>query len=637
MTEIFQQFPPVFDKKHFPLLTSGSGLPCTHLMGCEGLTFFALEDFNAITADILTTGLEWHLYGDVRWPSLSSWVEFDTSLGGFPGYSGVLVLNYEIPEDESDPLSWIAHNGPLQYLFPDERGAGVIGRRLEALRQKAVAPENIPGPNDLKPQFVQSYCVYREVGGVQCIARYTDLLNAEGIPIPRYRMANIHPNDIEICRFTLHSLFRINQARLTGVKFAALPQLESFQPLYLSPNQENPSWTRLHPSRILHTRPAVRAIPTPTNFVEGIMHADTAQEILESRRLEANLHMLAFDLDARPQYNYSNDGDICMGAFSHRANGGAIYVLPDRLVEEFDNTDCDEIRVKDITLPFRNLFLKFTPPQPLFLAPGAPVDGCYIAKQGEEYLLLLTSRLEDVDYSRSLSVTCLDPTFSLHLPAPELKLHQATANTDLCINEAVELGIKDFLAKNAPPTDDMSRTITREDGTTTYVQDVRAASRKRRIETFRSQEPVFRACLNIIINAACFISFRPEDITEEWDGNPPTWVVEALNDTRDTRSARDRRQHALRTISHGDYTRIRICGKNLFTDPPPNPNTIGRGLSPRAHWRRGHWRRQRHGTGLSMITPRWIRPTIVKKENGSPVEARLYEVPELPADLEGNG
>jgi hypothetical protein len=599
-------------------------------MGCEALTFFAPEDSAAATSVILKDGVEWHLYGDTRWPSLSSWVEINTGPAGFSGFSGVLVMTYEIPADESDPFAWIAHRGPLQHLFPEERSEAAIKQRLEALRQQATSTEKVLGLADLNPRFVQSYCIYRGPGDVRPIARYTDLLNSDGIPISRYRMANVQPSDIENCRFTLHALFRLNEARLAGMKFLAMPQLDICEPVYLLPDEKNSPWAQFHPSRVLRTRPAVRAISTPSNLVDGVMHMETAQQIMEARRLEANLHMLAFHLDARPRSAITNDGDACMAAFSHRANGGAIYVLPDRLVEEFDNTDCDEIRMKDIKLPFRNLFLKFTPPQPLFLAEGAPVDGCYIVKQGEEYLFSLTSCWDGVDYSRSISVACLDPTFSIHLPTPELKLNQPAENTDLCINEAVELGIKEFLERNAPPTDNISQTITRPDGTTAHVEDIRAQSRKRRIEVFRSQEPVFRACLNIIVNAACFISFRPEDITEEWDGDPPSWVVEALNDDRETRSARDRKQHALRIISSGDYTRIRICGKNLFTYLPHEGATTGHGVSPRAHWRRGHWRRQRHGTGLSLMTPRWIRPTIVKKDNGPLVETRIYDVQEPP-------
>lgn len=630
MTARPPQFPPISDRVHFPLLTAGFELPCAHLIGCESLTFFAPEDSAAVAAEMLKSGVEWHLYGDTRWPSLSSWVEIDTSPAGFPGHSGILVMTYEIPQNESDSLAWVAHNGPLHYLFPEERGDAVIRQRLEMLRQQAASTEKVPGPDDSNPRFVQSYCIYRRSSGVKCIACYTDLLNSGGIPIPRFRMANVEPYDIEVCRFSLHALFRLNEARLAGMKFEATPQLDTCEPLYLLPDEKNPPWARFHPSRVLRTRPSVRAIPTPGNLIDGVMHMETAQQIMEARRLEANLHTLAFDLDARPRSSITNDGDACMGAFSHRANGGAIYVLPERLVEEFDNTDCDEIRMKDITLPFRNLFLKFQPTELLFLAEGAPVDGCYIVKQGEEYLVSLTSHLEGVDYSRSLSVACLDPTFSIHLPAPELKLNQPAGNIDLCVNEVVELGIKEFLERNAPPTENMSRTVTRPDGTTAHLEDIRAQSRKRRIELFRSQEPVFRACLNTVINAACFISFRPDDITEEWDGDPPAWVIEAMNDTRDTRSARDRKQHALRTLSSGDYTRIRICGKNLFADVPDDGVSAGHGISPRAHWRRGHWRRQRHGTGLSLVTPRWIRPTIVKKDNGPLVESRIYDVQQPP-------
>lgn len=630
VSAVRQQFPPISDRIRFPLLTAGYALPCEHLMGCERLTFFAPEISADATSVTLKDGVEWHLYGDTRWPSLSSWVEINTSPAGFPGYSGVLAMIYEIPGDESDPFAWTAHNGPLQYLFPEERSVAAIKQRIEALRQQATSVEEVNGPVDSNPRFVQSYCIYRGPGDARLVARYTDLLNSGGIPIPRYRMANVQPRDIELCRFTLHALFCLNQARLAGMKFVAAPQLNTCEPLYLAPGEKNPAWARFHPLRVLRTRPAVGAVPTPENLINGVMHVETAQQIIEARRLEANLHMLAFDLDARPRSAVTADGDACMAAFSHRANGGAIYVLPDRLVEEFDNTDCDEIRMKDIKLPFQNLFLKFTPPQPLFLAEGAPVDGCYVVKQGEEYLFSLTSHWDGVDYGGSLSVACLDPTFSIHLPAPEVQLNYPGQNTELCINEAVELGIKEFSERNAPPTDNISQTVTRPDGTTIHVEDIRAQSRKRRIEVFRSQEPVFRGCLNIIVNAACFISFRPEDIIEEWDGDPPAWVVEALNDNRDARSARDRKQHALRVISTGDYTRISICGKNLFTDPAHDGVPTGHGVSPRAHWRRGHWRRQRHGAGLSLVTPRWIRPTIVKKDNGTLAEGRIYDVQEPP-------
>lgn len=251
------------------------------------------------------------------------------------------------------------------------------------------------------------------------------------------------------------------------------------------------------------------------------------------------------------------------------------------------------------------------------------MDGCYVVHQQDEYFISLTTRWEAVDYVLSIPITSLDPRFNIHLPAKD---------PDMTVTQAVEAGIKGFLEENAPPTENLSRTINQPDGTTCYIEDVRAQSRKRRIDVFTSQEPVFRACLNIIINASCFISFRPDDITEEWDGEIPEWVIEALNDQKGGRRSRDRKRDAHRHISSGDCTRIKVCGRDLFKRFIPPQDTLVQGVSPRAHWRRGHWRRQRSGPSLAFVKPIWIRPTIVKRENGPLVESRIYDVEVPPTE-----
>jgi hypothetical protein len=306
-----------------------------------------------------------------------------------------------------------------------------------------------------------------------------------------------------------------------------------------------------------------------------------------------------------------------MPAFIHRAHGGAIYVIPDRLVEEFHHTDCSEVRVGDINLPFASVFLKFTPPEPVHLGENARVDGCYIGKQRDEFLFTLTARMDGVDYENSMSVACMDPIFALHVP---------TSDPDLEINRAVELGIEAFLRDNEPPNDNFSGDIERPDGTIAHVEDIRARSRKRRIERFRSQEPTFRACLNIIVNAACFISFRPDDVSDAWEGEPSPDLLAAANAPGDTRRSRDRKLGAVRKLETGDFTHVKICGRDLFADAGRSDAEGIEGKSPRAHWRRGHWRRQRYGLGLTLIVLRWIRPTIVMKDHGAPVEARIYEI-----------
>lgn len=612
-------FPPISDAAHFPLIASGSEQLCGMLMACDNLHFLAPLDVGQLSSARLSVGRDWHLYGDTRWPAPAAWVEGRLSHEGDADF-GVLVMRNAIPAGEKDPVGWCARNNPLAQVLPNERSEETIRTRSDMLRAQASSTEAVAGPEDGVPASVQSYCIFhgQPDGPPRFVATYTDLVNGEGVPIPLFRTASTLTRDIDLCRLTLHTLFCLNEVRLGGAAFVSIPQFQSFGPALLAPGEGGPRWAKFHPSRTLRTRPLLRALPVPTEMKDGILRMADYERAADVARREMNLHTLAFERSARPrdmtlQWSSTNSS---LASFIHRANGGAIYVLPDRLVEEFDNTDCSEVLVQDIALPFPDVFLKFTPPRPLSLDERALVDGCYVVKQGDEYLLMLTSRLEGVDYERSLSIACADPTFSLHLPAKD----PLTS-----VNAAVDAGIEDFLAKNAPPEDDFSQTVERPDGTKTTVLDVRRDSRRRRIELFRSQEPVFRSCLNIVVNAACFIAFRPEDISEGWEGEPPAEWIAAVEEEPTSRAKRDRKRDAAKRIEAGDFTRIRICGKDLF-GWDHEEKAPGTGTSPRAHWRRGHWRRQRHGVGLSLVSLRWIRPTIVKKDAGPLVETRLYEI-----------
>lgn len=56
-----------------------------------------------------------------------------------------------------------------------------------------------------------------------------------------------------------------------------------------------------------------------------------------------------------------------------------------------------------------------------------------------------------------------------------------------------------------------------------------------------------------------------------------------------------------------------------FRRPLPTPGIeTGSHASPRLHWRRGHWRDQRHGEALQLRKRLWIQPTIVNAEAPPP-------------------
>jgi hypothetical protein len=63
-----------------------------------------------------------------------------------------------------------------------------------------------------------------------------------------------------------------------------------------------------------------------------------------------------------------------------------------------------------------------------------------------------------------------------------------------------------------------------------------------------------------------------------------------------------------RLTSEG-YVIVRMLGKELA---PLGAARVGGTV--KTHWRRGHWRQQRVGTGRSQIERRWIRPTMVNAD-----------------------
>jgi hypothetical protein len=616
-------FIPTTDTVHFPLLTAGQEESYMPLMAADHLEFFAPRKLESCFSLFRKEGVNWHLYGDTRWPAEAAWVEFPLKTHGFMNNCGVLVVRTAIPEDELRPFAWSARNGPLTHLFREERGEELIQNKIRTLENLAASTIVEPGPDDSALRYVQSYCLFADQHGLTTLINiYTDFLNADGVPIPKFRAASWDQR-IHFCRFTLHSLFTLNKARLGGLDMLNAKQLSEFGPATLGKGETGPRWAKFHPSRILRTRPAIRSLATPSDTKSGFLSFESFQRIMSIRNNEKMLELLAFEREIRPRTSPATDNNATMGAFTHRMNGSAIYVIPDGLVEEFHNTDCGEVHMGDIKLPFSHVYLKFTPHDQALLGDGAPVDGCYVVRQEDEVLLVLTSFMPGVDYERSFSVACLDPIFSLHMPA---------SVPDMLVNDSVEDGIQAFLKENEPPAEDQSTVYTYPDGTQTFIDDIRAKSRKKRIEVFRSQEPAFRECLNIIINAACFISYKPEDITDEWDGQPPADLLVAANLPGKNSKGRVKQMEALREIANGDYTRIKLCGKALF---PDQKDAAGTGKSPRAHWRRGHWRRQRHGPGLMFVVLRWIRPTLVKKESGEPVETRFYDV-DAPDSNEGN-
>ena len=602
------------DARFFPLLNAGENMPVTDLMGVDALAFYTPADTRATrTTALRSPGLQWHEYGDMRWPSLAAWIEPMENLG-------VLVLGECIPVEDGVPSELTGLKmPPLRQIDASYRGDEFFesSERLYA----ELLSSTTDGPTNNSSVYVQSYRLYRRRSGegIQPFADYTDQLNSDGVPIPAMRFARVEPAQVDSARVALHCLFTFCAMRQRGVPFIQINQHEDMTPVLRQEGTPVPLWENFHPRRIIKPRRYLQI--SGFNWKLGAMHIEDHERINEAIRRGTNRELLCVKREGRDGVRsfWFNESltNSCFGAVVHREKGGAIYVIPDRLSQEFDHTDCGEVRVSDITLPFDDCFVSFSPPEPVYLDDGCAVDGCHLTKQHEELLVVITSRRESVDYSNSLPIAALDPIFSIHLPM---------VDPQITVREAVAAGVRDYLDRNKPPEDDFSQPIDLPDGASTYVADVRRTNRALRSQRYLLQQMAFDRCLNIVVNAACFISFRPDDIEDSWAGIPPTEMLAAAESSPTTRHARERKEGAIEKLDRGDYTRIKICGAKLFEFDPDQSNSSGTHASPRAHWRRGHWRRQKHGAGLLFITLKWIRPTIVKKEAGPMVDSRIYDI-----------
>lgn len=610
------------DAKGFPLFAERSPEVAQRLCCCSDLLFLSAGPPEIVERIILEKGRAWHEYGDVRPGCSASWIEIPTASALYPGFSGILTLTFEIPDACGDPFEWASRDGPVAQLEPAERAEAAVLRRTAMLRGAAARAEQAGNPADMRPRFAQSHWIFRKTDDVRLVGLYSDFLNKGGVPIPSLRTATVEPCDMEVCRFSLHALYMLLETEGLLVEIKDTAQLSRLEPAQREEGEIPKLWENYHPMRTLRLRPKVQTVRPSQQQHPGALNAADVEAVHTARHAEFSTELAAFERDARPaepRYHMA-DFNATLTAWAHRESGGAIYSLPAALVEEFDHTSCEEVRMADLQMPFSSYYLSFTPPSEITLGESAVVDGCYVTRQGEEIMLTLTSRRRGASYARSISIACVDTSFTLHL-----QLKDAAGDSQTVV-AATEQGIANFLEEHRPPEKDESQWVDRPDGTRTYVQDIRAASRLKRIAEFQQQEPAFRQCLNIIVNAMCFVAFRPEDVSDEWHGSAPTWVRDALADTSSGRRARDRKKSAERAINAGEYVRIRVCGKNLF-GAVADGRRDGTGDSPRPHWRRGHWRRQRHGEKLSQVTLKWIRPTIVRREDGPVVDSRIYEIP----------
>jgi hypothetical protein len=128
----------------------------------------------------------------------------------------------------------------------------------------------------------------------------------------------------------------------------------------------------------------------------------------------------------------------------------------------------------------------------------------------------------------------------------------------------------------------------------------------------------FTSIINLIINSLCYISSDQESVKAEWPGDTPQLILNRLQKSNSKKQSEEIKEQ-LKSLG---FSKVTFLGRDYKSHGP----SVETGNTLSAHWRRGHWRHQPHGHGLTERKLVWIKPTIVNKDKGEPEKGKIYEV-----------
>lgn len=114
---------------------------------------------------------------------------------------------------------------------------------------------------------------------------------------------------------------------------------------------------------------------------------------------------------------------------------------------------------------------------------------------------------------------------------------------------------------------------------------------------------ILKQAVSLIINVLFYLeSIGDKPVLEPGRDTSPSLVVQWAN-----ASPRQREKLKSKLLSEG-YSTVYMLGREIDSSLPNQTSDPG---SKRAHWRRGHWRKQRHGTGNSLMKRIWMKPQMI--------------------------
>lgn len=255
------------------------------------------------------------------------------------------------------------------------------------------------------------------------------------------------------------------------------------------------------------------------------------------------------------------------------------------LTDELEHTDVDGVMCDDLQFPYRCFYMAFDRQD----ATDEEPHGFLVIVDGERRLELLPmwDAGHGVDGSKPFT----------------LNLERGRGLAE-CLDDA--LGDDGNIADNLDQVRTMMADRNPDDLELALAQITRRAD----------QHGWISRHLALIANGLLYIDQCQSEIRRGWQPGAPADVVDVANSTRPGARKADQRLRA------AGWTTIRVCDIDNDGHRRATEGDASRTIA--THWRRGHWRRQRHGPGNEYVKLIRIRPTRI---GGGPArDPRSYRV-----------
>jgi len=389
-----------------------------------------------------------------------------------------------------------------------------------------------------------------------------------------------------------------------------------------------PPLYRYHPERFKayrdYAEPVGKLYRQRVDPATGMLTIDQLNEIAQHMSIEMNQRSLRFPRkrkESHPQPSLVIEAEETLATAYGRfvQAGRQIIDFPPALTEMLAETDIDDIPLNSINLPYASQYLYFGPQPSLEIEPDWLVDGAYVEQRGASGDVRFT--VTAVPHEQALSAQWYlfpEVEYTQDFVGEFRSMDLATA-----IDTVLSSRLAELMKRRAGTGGDITATL--EEAATesgmalpagVSVVDVSPTLAAVRDDITRRRHPVYKAALQLVVNALCYVAAYPEDIDTVWpEGTPDSLKQKALH------GKGKEQMRAKSKLTALGYVPVHICGKRVAEQRTHQGIPAHAHGSVATHWRRGHWRNQVHGPARSLRKLIWVMPVVVGSRHADEPEA----------------